>query len=667
MLLGRFRISSRIAIGFALLIALGLGAVATGIYQFLAVGAQVGSMTTLSAGAQSIMMASHRLETMRRAETRYRLDADASSLQVRDSSEAEVRTLLTARIGTTHSPARRETYQSVLAALQAHDESFRHYLETSKAASDGVGRLTSTGVELTAATTRMVEGFAATRDPASMAAAAAAERAVLLVRVANLRFLSTHDPKEAGAFKEWMEAATAQLARLDGASFPELKPLVAQIATSLAAYQGSFTATYDATLKSIALYDNELWPQLEAMQQQLAPAAAGLAKDFAASFDGTTDIIHSSLLTEMTLAATVLVLGTILASLIGRGIVRPLAAMTGAMTRLAAGDKASAIPSRDSRDEIGDMARAVEVFRQNAIRGDALSAAQDAERAVKERRATQLSELVRGFELQVSGLVGQLSSSSTELEATAQSMTATAGHTNSQASVVAAAAEEASSGVQTVAAAAEELSCSISEISRQVAQAARVTNKAVGDARRTDEIVQALAQGAQKIGDVVGLITSIAGQTNLLALNATIEAARAGDAGKGFAVVASEVKSLAQQTARATEEIAGQVAQIQAATREAVGAIGGIALTIGEVSAIATAIAAAVEQQGAATAEIASSVAQTASSTQDVSATISGVSEAAQSTGAAASQVLDAAGTLSRQAEQLTREVDSFVTGVRAA
>ena len=490
---------------------------------------------------------------------------------------------------------------------------------------------------------------------------------MLQVRVANGRFLATHYPKGAETFKAKVRVATTALASLGEGASPAMEPLVAAVTTLLASYEANFASTSAALLRSAAIYDDELRPQIEAMQQQLAPAEAGLVAAFNASNDNVRDIIHSSLLMETALAATVLVLGATLAFLIGRGIVRPLAAMTGAMTRLAAGDKAGAIPSRDSRDEIGDMARAVEVFRQNAIHGDALSAAQDAERAVKERRAVQLSGLVRGFELQVSGLVGQLSSSSTELEATAQSMTATAGQTNSQACAVAAAAEKASSGVQTVAAAAEELSCSISEISRQVAQAARVTDKAVGDARRTDEIVQALAQGAQKIGDVVGLITSIAGQTNLLALNATIEAARAGDAGKGFAVVASEVKSLAQQTARATEEIAGQVAQIQAATREAVGAIGGIALTIGEVSAIATAIAAAVEQQGAATAEIAFSVARTASSTQDVSATISGVSEAAQSTGAAASQVLDAAGTLSRQAEQLTREVDSFVAGVRAA
>jgi len=443
------------------------------------------------------------------------------------------------------------------------------------------------------------------------------------------------------------------LARLDGEAGPEMEKLVAAVTSALAVYEGNFTATSGALLKSTTIYDGELRPQLEATQQLLAPVEASLTKDFTASADVSRNLTRSSSLIEMALAATVLVLGSALAFLIGRGIVRPLTGMTGAMTRLAAGDTATDIPARGSRDEIGDMARAVEVFRQNAIRADALAAEQDGERAGKERRAAQLSELVRGFEAQVSGLVGALSSSSTELEATAQSMTATAGQTNSQASAVAAAAEEASAGVQTVAAAAEKLSCSISEISRQVAQAARVTARAVGDARRTDDIVRALAQGAQKIGDVVGLITSIAGQTNLLALNATIEAARAGDAGKGFAVVASEVKSLAQQTARATEEIAGQIAQIQAATQEAVGAIGGITLTIGEVSAIATAIAAAVEQQGAATSEIASNVAQTASSTQDA--------------GMAASQVLGAAGTLSRQAEQLTREVESFVAGMRAA
>ncbi len=313
------------------------------------------------------------------------------------------------------------------------------------------------------------------------------------------------------------------------------------------------------------------------------------------------------------------------------------------------------------------MADTIQVFRDNMIIAKETSAAQAAEHAIKAQRATTMADLVRNFESTIAGMVGVLSSSATELQATAQSMASSASETNHQASNVATAADEASAGVQTVAASAEELSASIGEITRQVSQSAKIAEKAVADARRTDGIVRALADGAQKIGLVVELIHNIAGQTNLLALNATIEAARAGDAGKGFAVVASEVKNLASQTAKATEEISAQVSQLQGSTKEAVDAISGIAMIIGEVGTIATTIAAAVEQQGAATSEIARTTQQTAMSTQDVSSNIAVVTHAASSTGAAAGQVLSAAGELSRQAEQLTSEVKTFVSDVRAA
>jgi methyl-accepting chemotaxis protein len=345
----------------------------------------------------------------------------------------------------------------------------------------------------------------------------------------------------------------------------------------------------------------------------------------------------------------------------------PLTAMTAAMRRLANREMDTAIPSVGRGDEIGAMAGAVQVFKDNMISAGNFAAEQAEAQALKEKRALRFEGLVHNFEDKVGRMVDMLASGSTELEATAQAMTSTAAQTDSQASTVASAAEEASTGVQTVASAAEELTASIAEISRQVAQSAKITDKAVNDTRRTDGIVRALADAADKIGHVMGLIANIAGQTNLLALNATIEAARAGDAGKGFAVVASEVKSLATQTAQATDEIGVQVNQIQSATKEAVAAIHSIANTIEEVSAIATGIAAAVEQQGAATAEIARNVQQTAQAAQDVTANISGVSRASSETGAAAGQVLSAASELSQQAEHLSSEVHSFLSDIRAA
>jgi methyl-accepting chemotaxis protein len=371
----------------------------------------------------------------------------------------------------------------------------------------------------------------------------------------------------------------------------------------------------------------------------------------------------------ITMLGAVAAVGVALISgwLLTRGIARPLVRASEIVSQLARRDYDFVLRHDKRGDEIGVLSRAIDALRRALQEADATAAAQAAEQATKVERAARLAGLTGDFEQQVSGLVGQLSSASTELEATAQSMTATAEQTNSQASTVAAAAEEASAGVQTVAASAEQLASSSQEIGRQVSEANKMTGKAVDEANRTDMIVRALAEAAQKIGDVVGLITSIASQTNLLALNATIEAARAGDAGKGFAVVASEVKGLAAQTAKATDEIASQITQIQTATQEAVNAIQAISSAIETVSGISTSIASAVEEQSAATAEIARNVQQTSASTQQVTMNIAGVSQAAGTTGAAAGQVLSAARGLSQHSEQLTGAVNSFVSAVRAA
>ncbi|CCE07060.1 conserved exported hypothetical protein [Bradyrhizobium sp. STM 3843] len=352
--------------------------------------------------------------------------------------------------------------------------------------------------------------------------------------------------------------------------------------------------------------------------------------------------------------------------IVRRRVTRPLTEITEVMARFAGHDFGAEVPSLGRADEIGRMAAALQVFKDAMVNADRLSAAQAAGRASEEKRAAELASLVRQFEGRVGQMVQTLSSASGQLESTAKSMSGTAAHAQQQAGSASEQAQQVGGGVQTVASAAEELTASIREISRQVAQATRATEQAVETVKQTDATVRALATGADRIGEVVGLITSIASQTNLLALNATIEAARAGESGKGFAVVASEVKNLASQTAKATEEISGQIAEIQDATQKAVAAIQGIVSTIDEVNGINRTIAAAVEEQNKATAEIASTVQQTAQATSTVTQNISAVSGAASDTGRAANDVLKAAASLSHQSSALTGEVDDFISRVRA-
>ncbi|MET4071100.1 methyl-accepting chemotaxis protein [Bradyrhizobium sp. S3.2.6] len=353
--------------------------------------------------------------------------------------------------------------------------------------------------------------------------------------------------------------------------------------------------------------------------------------------------------------------------LVNRRVSAPIRTLTQAMRSLAERDYAIALAGIERGDEIGEMSRAVSVFRENMIAGDRLAQEQSTEQGRKERRQLAVDGLIEQFEKTVTESLHTLASASGELNATAQSMSSTAEQGSSQAASVASLSGDASSNVQTVAAATEELSASISEISRQVAESSSIAGAAASEADRTNTEVQALADAAQRIGDVVALITGIAEQTNLLALNATIEAARAGDAGRGFAVVASEVKNLATQTAKATEEITGQVAAIQGATKSSVTAIQSIGTTIQRVNEIAAAIAAAVEEQGAATREIARNVQQASQGTNEVSRHISGVSQAAGQTGAAAGEVLDSAKMLARLSDDLKRDVDRFVGDLRAA
>ncbi|MES2193524.1 MAG: methyl-accepting chemotaxis protein [Pseudomonadota bacterium] len=371
-----------------------------------------------------------------------------------------------------------------------------------------------------------------------------------------------------------------------------------------------------------------------------------------------------------------LILGTIailagavlLAFLLGRGLSRPLAAITAVMNRLSSGDTDVTIPGAERKDELGTMALAVDVFRRSMLEAGAMRASQEAakQQAEEEKKALQ-RQMADRFEADVKSVVGAVARATKDMQRVAGEITASVNGTSERATAAAAASEEASASVNTVAAATEELASSVAEIGRQVTHSSSVADDAVVKAGQTTEMVGSLTAAGEKIGDVLRLIGAIASQTNLLALNATIEAARAGEAGRGFAVVASEVKELASQTAKATEEIAGQVTAIQAATGNCVTAIGGISDTIREISGIATTIAAAVEEQDSATREIARSVQQAAAGTSEVSVNVAGASQAADQSRALANNVLVASGELNQHATALFESVDSFLAGLRNA
>jgi methyl-accepting chemotaxis protein len=357
-----------------------------------------------------------------------------------------------------------------------------------------------------------------------------------------------------------------------------------------------------------------------------------------------------------------------IAWMVSRSVVKPLSRLKARMAALSKGDFDFPVLDADRQDEIGEMARTVQVFKGAMIETNRLRAEQlDVELRQVQQRKTDMRRLADDFEAAVGEIIETVSSASTELEASATVLTSTAVRSEELATIVAGASEEASTNVQSVASATEELTSSVNEISRQVQESARMANEAVDQARQTNDRVGELSKAAARIGDVVELINTIAGQTNLLALNATIEAARAGEAGRGFAVVASEVKALAEQTAKATGEIGQQVSGIQAATQESVNAIKGISGTIEKLSEISSTIAAAVEEQGAATQEISRNVQQAAQGTMQVSSHITDVQRGSSETGSASSQVLSAAQSLSGDSNRLKLEVGKFLNSVRAA
>ena len=661
----RLKIGSRIFAGFGALIALSLIVVGFGVYQLSNVGGVTQTMNRLSTNAWRALETAHALEAMRRAETRMQIDGTQLTDATDNAAAARQRLTDLAQLATT--AERRLGYTKVLDVLRVHtDESLKRFSQLIKTVGDERAALFPGGDALTAATTHLVEAARATHDTGMAQAASDMNAAVLLVRVANWRFMATTDKSGVPTFKTNSQKAEAAIDALQPMLTPEVAALAAPVRAALAAYESHFNAFAAAKLESVDLFAQTMRPQVKAMQDQLATTTASLKQSFDAASTNSVAIISSSSVLEEILAAGCLIIGIGLAFVIGRGITRPIGGMTGAMTKLAAGDRNIDIPARANTDEIGDMARAVEVFKSNAIEADRLAAEQAAERANKERRQVAMERHTQDFGSSVSGVMTSLASAAEAMRLASEGMAKSAGTVHTGARTTADGASKSSQDLTAVAAAVEQLTSTVAEISRQMAASSDVARQAVQRAESSHGTMQSLSEATVRIGDVVHLISEIAGQTNLLALNATIEAARAGEAGKGFAVVAGEVKVLAAQTAKATAEISSHIDTVRRVTNDAVTAMAEITTIIGRIDEVSVAISAAVEEQSVTTREIASSVQAVSQSTEATAHAMEHVVTVADEAGNTSRDVLAGAADIGRESETLRTEVDQFLAAIRA-
>ncbi len=668
-LMSRFSVGTRIYSGFGFVLALLLVVAWLGYNAATEGEGSLASYSSIAGNARRVTAIEGGVVEMRRNVYVFYDTGREENLERARNKLSELRAAIKTVIGQTADSVRRANLEKIASGL----EGYAANLEKAVTMRERRDTLTSKVLDVNGAAARrsLSEIIAsATRDNDHEAAAMAGtvQEKLMLARLSANRYLAIPEQKRKQETEErvaaFIKAAPVLVERLDN---PERKRLATEALEAARKYDAGFREVAQLILDTESLVNGTLAGTGEEMSKVATATLASQQAALDQSESETFGLLRFLTRLVLTVSGIALAVGLAFAFVVARGITRPVNAMTGAMRELAAGNLETAIPAKDSGDEIGAMAKAVQVFKDNAIRVKRLEEEQEEQkrRAEAERKAA-MRQLADTFERSVGGVINTVTSAATELQASSEQMAATATETSAQATTVAGASEQASANVQTVATATEELSGSIREIGVQVQRSKTVSEQAVASAQETTRTISELSTIVDQIGVVVSLINDIADQTNLLALNATIEAARAGDAGKGFAVVASEVKNLANQTAKATGDIAAQITRVQAGTTGAVKAIEAISKVIADMSEISSSIASAVEQQGAATADIARNVEQASAGTREVSSNIGSVGQAANETGAAANQIRSSATELSQQAEILKSEVAKFLDQVRA-
>ena len=660
-------IRARLYVGFAVLVAITgiIGAYA--IFQQNSLNNEYRRLILVEESAQQVLTIDGLAVQLSALAERYRMAPSQERIAPMQQLRRSLADIATQRIPKALTEEARVLYQAIVDNAEAMKPELDRLAEAGAQLEAVRLRMGKTGDSLTRLLGALLTKIDQGADEKARLQAQRVETAILAMRLVATRSIINRAAPYQDEFPGKVEQAQAAL-RSFGAE-PGAAAVVGSVkdvADALASYAADFKGYHGAATVSTVTFETGIKPHASAIVDACAKLRALILPATGAIKDSTTTLALRAWCIEVGLGALALIVGAVLASLIARSIIRPIDGLLEAMARLAAGDTAVAVPSQKAAGELGAMAKAVEVFRQNAIVRAELEAAQAVAQEARQRRAEQRDALVRDFERNVAGSLDIVARATTELDATAHAMTRVADDTNSQAVASSVAAEETASNVETVAAAAEEMVAALREIEEQVLRAHKVAGIAAHEAEATDAAMVSLRAAAEQIGAVVTTIAGIAAQTNLLALNATIEAARAGEAGRGFAVVAIEVKELAGQTAKATDEIGGQIAAIQAATSQAVEAMQRIARTIASVSTISGSIAATVVEQTAATGEIAHNAGQAARATQQMSSNVARVLTATSETGSAATQMLSVAAELAKQSLAVKQEVGVFLRDILA-